>query len=94
MSQAPFRVRAARDEDRVALATLFAAVAAERTGIATEPPVDVEARAAAWSLDGDIVAEAEGALVGSIHVQVSRHGYGELGMAVAREWRGRGVGSA
>lgn len=75
------------------LAILFAAVAAERTGIATEPPVDVEARAAAWTLEGDIVAEAEGEVVGSIHVQASRHGYGEIGMAVAREWRGRGIGS-
>jgi ribosomal protein S18 acetylase RimI-like enzyme len=25
---------------------------------------------------------------------VSRFGFGEIGMAVAREWRGRGVGSA
>jgi RimJ/RimL family protein N-acetyltransferase len=76
------------------LARLLAAVAAERTGIATEPPVDVEARAAAWTLDGDMLAEAEGEIVGSVHVQASRHGYGEIGMAVAPEWRGRGVGSA
>jgi RimJ/RimL family protein N-acetyltransferase len=34
------------------------------------------------------------AIVGLLHVQASRHGFGELGMAVAREWRGRGVGSA
>jgi len=87
-------VRAARDDDRLPLAMLFAAVASERTGIATEPPVDVEARAAAWSLEGDIVAEAAGMVIGSIHVSASRHGYGEIGMAVAREWRGRGVGSA
>jgi RimJ/RimL family protein N-acetyltransferase len=76
------------------LAMLFAAVAGERTGIATEPPVDVDARAATWSLDGDFLAEAAGEVVGSIHVDASRHGYGEIGMAVAREWRGRGVGSA
>jgi ribosomal protein S18 acetylase RimI-like enzyme len=76
------------------LAILFAAVANERTGIGTEPPVDVEARAAAWSLDGDFLAEAAGTVIGSIHVEASRHGYGEIGMAVAREWRDRGVGSA
>lgn len=88
------RVRATRDEDRLPLARLFAAVAAERDRIGTEPPVDVEARAATWELDGDFLAEADGQVIGSIHVQASRHGYGELGMAVAREWRGRGVGSA
>ena len=87
-------MRAARDEDRLALATLFAAVAEERTGIGTEPPVDIEARAAAWTLDGDFLAEAGGAVIGSIHVQASRHGFGDLGMAVAPEWRNRGVGSA
>jgi RimJ/RimL family protein N-acetyltransferase len=87
-------VRAARDDDRRSLAMLFAAVAAERTGIATEPPVDVEARAATWKLDGDFLAEAAGTVIGSIHVEASRHGFGEIGMAVAHEWRGRGVGSA
>jgi RimJ/RimL family protein N-acetyltransferase len=29
-----------------------------------------------------------------IHVEASRHGFGEFGMLVDREWRGRGVGSA
>jgi len=93
VSESPVRVRAVQDGDRIALATLFAAVAAERTGIASEPPIDIDARAAAWRLDGDLVAEAGGTLVGSIHVDASRHGYGEVGMAVARDWRGRGVGS-
>jgi len=76
------------------LALLFAAVASERDGIASEPPVDVEARAASWRLDGALVAIADDAIVGSIHVDASRHGFAEIGMAVAREWRGRGVGSA
>ena len=87
-------VRASREDDRLALARLFAEVAEERDGIATEPPVDVEARAASWRLDGDLLAEADGRVVGSVHVGVSRHGFGELGMAVARDWRGRGVGAA
>ena len=88
------RIRAATDDDRLLLAVLFAAVASERDGIATEPPVDVDARAASWRLDGALVAVADGVIVGSIHVEASAHGFGEIGMAVAREWRGRGVGSA
>ncbi len=83
-----------RDADRLAVARSFAAVAEERDGIATEPPFDVEARAASWIVDGSLVAVADGAIVGSLHVQASRFGFGEIGMAVAREWRGRGVGTA
>jgi len=78
------------------MAELFAAVAAERSGIATEPPVDVEERAAlfARTAPGSVVALAGGQLVGFIHVEASRHGFGEFGMLVDRDWRGRGVGSA
>jgi len=76
------------------MADVFAAVAEERDGIATEPPVDVEARAASWTLDGTFVALVGTELLGSVHVEVSQHGFGEIGMAVSREWRGRGVGSA
>ena len=94
MDEGAVRVRPARDDDRLPLAILFAAVAEERDGIASEPPVDIEARAASWRLDGDLVAEVAGEIVGQIHVDATRHGFGEIGMAVAREWRGRGVGSA
>jgi ribosomal protein S18 acetylase RimI-like enzyme len=94
VSDAQIRLRPARDEDRLPLALVFAGVAEERDGIGTEPPVDVEARAASWTLDGTIVATADGEVIGSIHVQATSHGYGEIGMAIAREWRGRGVGSA
>ena len=76
------------------MAIVFARIAEERDGIASEPPVDVEARAAAWKLDGTFVAAAGPAIIGSIHVDASRLGFGEIGMAIAREWRGRGVGSA
>ncbi len=76
------------------MAIVFAAVAEERDGIATEPPVDIEARAASWTLDGTFVAVADAEVLGSLHVQPSSHGYGEVGMAITREWRGRGVGSA
>jgi ribosomal protein S18 acetylase RimI-like enzyme len=94
MAAEPFQIRPARDDDRFPLALVFAAVAEERDGIGSEPPVDVEARAASWTLDGTIVAVVAGDVIGSIHVQTSGHGFGEIGMAIAREWRGRGVGSA
>ena len=91
-----FTVRPAVPGDSRAMAELFAAVAAERSGIATEPPVDVEERAAlfARTAPGSVVALAGGQLVGFIHVEASRHGFGEFGMLVDRDWRGRGVGSA
>jgi len=88
-----FTVRPAREEDLLPLARLFATVAEERDGIASEPPIDVEARAASWRLEGTLVAVAGDEPIGSVHVEVSRFGFGDLGMAVAREWRGRGVGS-
>lgn len=87
-------VRPATDDDRLVLARQFAAVAEERDGIATEPPLDVELRAQQWLLDGFLVAVVDGAIVGSIKVDASRHGFGDLGMAVVKEWRGRGVGTA
>ena len=93
---AEFAVRPARPSDTRAMAELFAAVAAERDGIATEPPVDLEERTAVFTrtVSGSIVAVAGGRVVGMLHVEASRHGFGEIGMAVDRAWRGRGVGSA
>ena len=78
------------------MAELFAAVAAERDGIATEPPVDVEARAQEFAAASEdiLVAVAGDELVGSVHVETSSFNFGEIGMHVAREWRGSGVGSA
>ena len=76
------------------MARLHAAVAEERTGIGQEPPVDIERRAQRYELDGGFVAVAGAEIVGSLHVQPSYHGYAEIGMLVAREWRGKGVGSA
>jgi RimJ/RimL family protein N-acetyltransferase len=94
MSDASVAIRPAVDGDRIALARIFAAVVEEGAGLATEPPVDVEARAGSWTLDGTLVAVVGSEIVGSLHVEAGRHGYGELGMALSREWRGKGVGSA
>jgi RimJ/RimL family protein N-acetyltransferase len=89
-----FSVRPATDADRMPAVRMFAAVAEERDGIATEPPVDIEARAERFIVEGSFVAEAEDEIIGSLHVEASRFGFGEVGMAVARPWRGRGVGAA
>lgn len=89
-----FEIRPGTNADRRPLAELFAKVAEERDGIASEPPIDVEARAEMWDLTGCFVADARGEIVGGINVQANRHGYGDIGMHVARAWRGRGVGSA
>jgi [ribosomal protein S18]-alanine N-acetyltransferase len=88
------QVRPARERDRGELAALFAGVAEERDGIASEPPVDVEAVAARWRIEDSIVAAADGTIVGSIDFFPSAFGFAEFGMSVARQWRGRGVGSA
>jgi L-amino acid N-acyltransferase YncA len=93
---AEFVVRAAQAGDARAVAEIFAAVAEERDGIATEPPVDIDERTAlfARSAGGSFVAVARGRIIGMLHVEVSRYGFGEFAMLVERGWRGRGVGSA
>ena len=93
---ADFEVRQARAKDGRALAQLFAEVAEERDGIASEPPVDVDARTGRFadSAAETLVAVADGELIGSLHVHTGRFGVGELGMMVKLPWRGRGVGSA
>ena len=93
---AQFAVRPASVDDAKGLAELFAAVAEERDGIATEPPVDIDERAAlfARSFGASVVAVAGSQLIGMLHLEVTRHGFGEISMLVDRGWRGRGVGSA
>jgi RimJ/RimL family protein N-acetyltransferase len=96
MPMVQFEIRPTQADDAWAMAELFASVAGERDGIATEPPVDIGERAAvfAGSAAESVVADADGQIIGMVHIEVSRHGFGELGMLVDRAWRGRGVGSA
>ena len=94
MAADAIRVRRAQEGDRRSLALLFAAVAEERDGIAAEPPTDVDTLAANWRLDGTLVALATGELVGELRVETSPFGFGEIGMMVAADRRGRGVGTA
>lgn len=89
-----FAIRAMREDDRRPAALLYAAVAEERTGIGAEPPVDIERRAARFDPGSCILAEANGEVVGLLHLDATGFGYGEIGMFVAGDWRGRGVGSA
>lgn len=94
MGSGAVEIRRAQEGDRRPLALLFAAVAEERDGIAAEPPIDVERRAASWDLDRTLVADAAGDVVGLLFVLESGFGFGEIGMMVAADWRGRGVGAA
>jgi RimJ/RimL family protein N-acetyltransferase len=89
-----FEVRAAADDDRRSLAQLLAAVAEERDGIAAEPPIDVDELAATWKIDGTLIATAQRTLVGEIRVDPTWMGFGDIGMMVAADWRGRGAGTA
>ena len=89
-------VRPASVADARPMAELLAAVAEERSGIASEPPVDVAERTVQFtaSVPESMVAVAGDRVIGMIHVEVSRHGFGEFGMLVDHEWRDRGVGAA
>ena len=89
-----FAIRAMQDDDRRPAAALYAAVAEERTGIGAEPPVDLDRRAARFDIDSAFVAVAGDEIIGLLHVEATGFGFGELGMLVARDWRGQGVGSA
>jgi len=92
---ADFHVRPACRRDARELAELLAAVAEERLYLATEPPVDI----GEWTerfetdLEGFFVAVAAGRVVGNVAVW-RRQGVGTLAMAVARDRRGQGIGSA
>ena len=65
------------------MAVMFAAVAEERDGIATAPPVDVEAFAAGWTLDGTFVAVVGTEVVAFGGVDAGGRGYGEIKMLAA-----------
>lgn len=92
-------VRPAVPEDLEALLDGYEAVAAEGIHIGGEAPVDRERRGAAWleTMDAStpgasFVAEAGGAIVGQLGMSGS--GRMDLGMWVAKDWRGKGVGTA
>jgi RimJ/RimL family protein N-acetyltransferase len=77
------------------------AVAAERRWIGTEPPIDRAARRPRWeaqindeSKGVSFMAEADGRMIGCLGLELAPYGVADLGMFIADDWRGRGVGSA
>jgi RimJ/RimL family protein N-acetyltransferase len=93
-------VRGARSEDAEAMARVMATVA-EEGWIATEPPVDIEARAQRFreTIEGEgpgalWVLEDGGRVVGNAGVQEAGPGVLSLGMAILPEARGQGGGHA
>ena len=93
-------VRPATDDDLDAAVDLYTDVAAEGRWIGGEAPVDKVERRGAFeaSIRRDdaevIVAEENGRQVGHLGIEVRRYGVAELGMMVAADARGRGVGAA
>jgi RimJ/RimL family protein N-acetyltransferase len=94
----PFVVRRVQSGDLPAVADLYELVAGEGRHIGAELPVDKPARIEKWRgcVDADdacmFVALAGDEVIGSAGVFGT--GVVDLGINVAREWRGRGIGSA
>jgi RimJ/RimL family protein N-acetyltransferase len=101
MGDQPFTLRRAHEADFERWIDLYETVAAEAVWIGGELPIDREAmrpdfvarfvqapeRAAAF------LAEADGEVIGELGIE-SHRGVADLGMLVAADWRGRGVGTA
>ena len=93
-------VRPAVEDDLDAAVDLYVAVAEEGTGIAAEVPVDRPGRRQRFESpirrdDAQFfVAEDDGRLVGTLGIEVQGYGVAELGMMIAADMRGRGIGSA
>lgn len=91
-------VRPAKSEDLEPALDVLEKVAEERLYIGTEPPLDRVRRLRKWQSvlehpkETMFVAVADGVVVGS--ADLGWAGASELGMAILREWRGRGIGSA
>ncbi len=93
--------RPATADDAEPFALVVAAVAQEGRWIATEPPVDVEARAALvreWIRRGDrvfVLQDDGGRIVGSLGLhQLGARGVVSLGMCILADARGSGGGRA
>jgi ribosomal protein S18 acetylase RimI-like enzyme len=93
-------VRPATLDDVDAIVDLYAAVAEEGRWIGAEAPVDkIERRAkfesSVRSDDAEFfVADDDGRMLGHLWIGVQGYGVADLGMMVANDARGQGVGSA
>ncbi len=94
------RVRPATEADLDAVVDVIWEVAAEGRWLGTEVPFDraERRRRLAERVRGGrsllLVAEAEGTVVGQLTSDVAPFGVADLGMAVRRRWRGKGLGHA
>jgi RimJ/RimL family protein N-acetyltransferase len=98
--RAGVEVRPAMEADVDEILDVFEAVVAEGRWMGTEAPVDraekgERLRAAVGDLrQAVLVAVEAGRIVGHLSLEVAGYGVASLGMEVARDSRGRGVGTA
>ena len=100
MNETDYHVRRAEEEDISALIDVLESVAGEGRWIATEQPIDKDARAQGlrdrfYDVDAAVtyVAELDGAIVGSAGLEQVTPGLLRLGMAIVKEHRRKGLGA-
>jgi RimJ/RimL family protein N-acetyltransferase len=96
-----FSLRLATPDDLDEYLALREVVAGEGRGIGAELPLDLERDRKMFldSITSDtqqslVAVDEDGVLIGNLGIQLYGYGVAELGMLVASDWRGRGVGSA
>jgi RimJ/RimL family protein N-acetyltransferase len=93
-------VRRARPEDIDAVVDMFVAVVDEGRWLGTQPPVDRDAQYERFLHEAtsdeavSLVAVVDSEIVGHARVDLAPYKVAGLGMMVAAQWRGRGVGGA
>jgi RimJ/RimL family protein N-acetyltransferase len=95
------KVRDATEDDVDASLDLFESVVNEGPWMGAEPPFDrVERRERLLASIHEpgrvqlVAAADDGGIVGILNLEVAPYGVAGLGMCVAQDWRGRGVGGA
>ncbi|MDQ3977976.1 MAG: GNAT family N-acetyltransferase [Actinomycetota bacterium] len=93
-------IRQAAAEDVEAILDVLEPVVAEGRWLGVEPPLDRAERRQRFlaSLDTgrsvQLLAVVDGEIVGHLGLELAPYGVAQLGMYVAAQWRGRGVGTA
>ncbi|TMK64990.1 MAG: GNAT family N-acetyltransferase [Actinobacteria bacterium] len=96
-----FTIRTLRRDEIEQLLDQLAEVAEERRWIASEPPIPRERWREGFERRYDdeyatilVSVDEEDRIVGHLSADARKDRAAEIGMAVSKEWRGRGVGSA